>query len=159
VAFHDGQMVINDWRVPTCDAGPYTSVLGRFTVRGRMGVETLDGRSYLTVWTPGEPPFEGFTVPPGQLFVVGDDRGMSNDSRVWNSRRGGGVPADAVEGRVSRILVGSHREDGRLDFSRLMAPLSMHVRQPGIDLSNIEERISSCLKAPPKSSTPPAPSR
>jgi signal peptidase I len=157
VAFRNGQMVINGWPVPTCDAGPYTSVLGRFTVRGRMGVETLDDRAYLTVWTPGEPGFDGFTVPPGQLFVVGDDRGMSNDSRVWNSRRGGGVPVDGVEGRVSRILIGSRREDGRLDFSRLLAPLGMHVRQPGIDLSNIEQRIADCLKAPPKNSHPPAP--
>ncbi|MFN8114061.1 MAG: signal peptidase I [Solirubrobacterales bacterium] len=35
------------------------------------------------------------TVPPGHVFVAGDNRPVSNDSRTWGS-----VPIEAVEGRV-----------------------------------------------------------
>ncbi|HVV50683.1 MAG TPA: signal peptidase I, partial [Polyangia bacterium] len=83
VSYEQGSLYINGWRVPTCDAGPYVDLAGKLTVRGRLTVEYLGDRSYLTVRKPIEPPFPGYVVKPGEVFVVGDARGMSSDSRLW----------------------------------------------------------------------------
>jgi signal peptidase I len=156
VAFQQGSLVINDWRVPTCDAGPYVDLTGKLTVRGRLTVEYLGDRTYLTVRKPLETPFPGYVVKPGEVFVVGDDRGMSSDSRIWNEGRGAGVSIDILEGRVTRVLLGA-RPDGRLDFSRLLAPpLDLKVRLPGFDLRKTEERIKDCLARRPAATVPPA---
>jgi signal peptidase I len=156
VAFQEGSLLINGWRVPTCDAGPYVNLTGRLTVRGRLTVEYLAYQTYLTVRKPVEAPFAGYTVAPGEVFVVGDDRGLSSDSRLWNEGRGGGVPINILEGRVARVLLGA-RPDGRLDFSRLLvAPLDLKVRLPGLDLRKTEERINNCLARRPAETWPPA---
>jgi signal peptidase I len=155
VAFEAGSLRINGWQVPTCDAGPYVNLIGRLTVRGRLTVEYLADKTYLTVRKPVEAPFSGYTVAPGEVFVVGDDRGLSSDSRLWNEGRGGGVPTDILEGRVARVLLGA-RADGRLDFSRLLAkPLDLKVRLPGIDMRKTEERIETCLARRPAVTWPP----
>jgi signal peptidase I len=157
VAFEQGSLWINGWRVPTCDAGPYVNLTGRLTVRGRLTLEYLADKTYLTVRKPVEAPFAGGTVGAGEVFVVGDDRGMSSDSRLWNEGRGGGVPTSILEGRVSRVLLGA-RADGRLDFSRLLAaPLDLRVRLPGIDMGKTEERINNCLAKKPAETWPPPP--
>lgn len=155
IAFRDGGVQINQWRVPTCDAGPYTQMDGRLTVRGRLSVEYLGDRTYLTVRKPIESPFPGYLVKPDEVFVVGDDRGVSSDSRAWNEGRGAGVPIDVLDGRVSRVLFGA-RPDGRLDFSRVLAPaLDLKVRIPGIDTSKTDERIANCLNRRPAMTSPP----
>ncbi|MDB4981904.1 MAG: Signal peptidase, partial [Myxococcales bacterium] len=114
-------------------------------------------RTYLTIRKAIEQPFPGYTVKPGEVFVIGDDRGVSTDSRVWSEGHGGGIPIDSLEGKVTRVLVGA-RPDGRLDLSRLLAPpLDLKVRLPGLDMSLTDQRIQSCLKTRPPSPTPPAP--
>jgi len=157
VSYENGVLSINGWRVPTCDAGPYVDLTGRLTVRGRLTVEFMDNQAYLTVRKPIERPFPGYKVAPGEVFVVGDDRGLSSDSRLWNEGRGAGVPTDSLEGRVSRVLLGA-RPDGRLDFGRLLErPFGPKVRLPGFDLSIVEQRINSCLARRPAVTSPPPP--
>ena len=81
--------------VTCCDAQ------GRITVNG---VPLLEG-SYVY---PGEAPsteFFNVTVPPGRLWVMGDHRGDSADSRYhggdpWN----GTIPESAVVGRVFLVI-------------------------------------------------------
>jgi signal peptidase I len=149
VSFIQGALIINDQQVPGCDAGPYVDLTSTVTVRGRLVVEYLGARTYLTVRKPVEAPFEGTTVKPGEVFVIGDDRGMSTDSRVWSEGHGGGVPIDGLDGRVTRVLLGA-RPDGRLDWSRLLAPpLDLKVRQPGLDMTLTDQRIADCLKRRP----------
>ncbi|HEY6477650.1 MAG TPA: signal peptidase I [Polyangia bacterium] len=156
VAYQQGQLIINDWPVPACDAGPYAGLMGRLTVRGRLVMEYLGDRTYLTVRNVIEPPFAGYTVKPGEVFVVGDDRGVSSDSRLWKEGRGAGVPIDLLEGRVTRVLLGA-RPDGRLDFKRLLAPpLELKVRLPGIDMRETDKRIDACLKRRPAVTSPPS---
>ncbi|HVZ71344.1 MAG TPA: signal peptidase I [Polyangia bacterium] len=149
VAFDAGIMFLNGQPVHGCDAGPYVDFASSVTVRGRLVVEHLGDLSYLTVRKPLEQPFPAYMVKQGEVFVIGDDRGMSTDSRVWSEGHGGGVPIDALEGKVTRVLLGA-RPDGRLDFSRVLAPaLSLEVRIPNVDTTLTKERIDKCLTAPP----------
>src|SRR5262249_2849015 len=134
---------------------------GGLTVRGRLGVEFLGDQAYLTVRKPLDQPFPAYTVKPGEVFVVGDDRGISSDSRVWSDTSGPGIPISALEGRVTRILAGA-LPDGSLDLSRLLKrPLSLEVRQPNLDLAETRRRIDSCLheRRPPATTPPLAPKR
>jgi signal peptidase I len=81
--------------VACCDAQ------GRVTVNG---VPLLEG-SYVY---PGEAPsteFFNVTVPPGRLWVMGDHRGDSADSRYHVGEPGDGtIPESAVVGRVFLVI-------------------------------------------------------
>jgi len=82
-------------RVACCDAQ------GRLTVNGAA----LRESSYLY---PGDrPSAESFsvTVPPGRLWVMGDHRGDSADSRYHPDDPGDGtIPDSAVVGRVFMVI-------------------------------------------------------
>jgi signal peptidase I len=81
--------------VACCDAR------GRITVNG----VPLTEQSYIY---PGDAPSQvpfNITVPPGRLWVLGDNRGDSDDSRYRTSDPGGGtVPESAVVGRAWLII-------------------------------------------------------
>jgi signal peptidase I len=57
------------------------------------------------------------TVPRGQLFVLGDNRDNSNDSRYW-----GFVPIERVKGRAMFVWWSSGSPEG-VRWSRLFRPV------------------------------------
>jgi signal peptidase I len=148
IAMDGGRPVINGTPVPSCDVGAFVYFSRDRYTRGRLAVETLDGQRYLAVQEPAATGFVRYKVKPGEVFVLGDNRGLSNDSRSWNDLRGRGVPLAAIEGRAGRVLIGRHR-DGRTDLGRVLQPLGTRVHLPEVDVAALQAAIDRCLQAPP----------
>ena len=155
VSTRGGMATINGWNVPFCDAGRYLYLGQDGPVLGRLAVEFLEDRTFLTLHTPESIAFEGGPVQAGEVFVLGDDRNLSRDSRAWNRGLGAGVPLAAIEGAVWRIL-GWDRE-GHVDRQRLFIKPGLAVHLPGIDTADIEDRIARCLLNRPQNTWPPPP--
>lgn len=85
-----------------------------------LGVVYVDGaaldESYVYEPTYLRNGFEGpVTVPEGMLFVMGDNRNNSNDSRLPSI---GFIDSRAVLGKVYFIIIPAKDSDGRRDWSR-----------------------------------------
>ena len=66
----------------------------------RESPDQLPGRLVRTAEEVTDPckPHRHYVVPRGHVFVLGDHRSNSNDSRVW-----GAVPAESIKGRATGI--------------------------------------------------------
>jgi signal peptidase I len=72
------------------------------TVEGREGSVYVDGRRLDEGYLPDgvvTTPFPPFTVPPDHVWVMGDNRGASDDSRRFKA-----VPLDDVVGRAFVVI-------------------------------------------------------
>jgi signal peptidase I len=159
ITVNRGIPVINGWTVPTCDAGDYLYIQAKdgTMFHSRLRVEFMGEHAYLTAVGPTVPFDEGYVVKPGEVFVLGDNRSSSLDSRAWNEGHGGGVPAAGIAAQADRFLVGTHRS-GEADWSRFLRPLddvATHLHVEGVDERAIEQGIEKCLQSRPKDTSPP----
>jgi signal peptidase I len=160
VSMRNGSPVINGWPVPWCDAGEYMNMLstpGERGVHGRLRVEFLDDRAYLAVLTPSPAFEEPYEVRPGEVFVLGDNRGNSSDSRAFGAH-GGGVPLAALDAKVQWFFAGTHRS-GKLDLGRVFSgidALEKRIRLEGVGVDALEVGIAKCLASRPAETHPPA---
>jgi signal peptidase I len=154
--------VINGWEVPGCEAGDYLALPANETgkaLQAPLFVEFLGDRAYLTLRGPATT-FRGpYVVKAGEVFVLGDNRGNSMDSRAYNRGTGGGVPLEAIDARAQWFLAGTHRS-GETDFGRFLHPIddgAASLRLAGLDGGPLEAAVARCLRSRPERTVPPPP--
>jgi signal peptidase I len=139
-----GHPVINGIEVPSCLVGEasYPDPGGGPVHAGQVYLEVLGARRYLTFYDDnlgmGGVEQGPYTVKAGEVFVVGDNRHNSHDSRMWNLGAGGGVPLSTVNGVafVVWLPVSDHGIDWAregMDLRELAVPPGLGELQPGID--------------------------
>jgi signal peptidase I len=106
---------VNGKVVPRCRVGSFDGTLPLSPeehVKGDVFVEFLDGAAYLVFIDAGALPvakFDGpsgpFTVAPGEVMVLGDNRLNSLGSQRWGSRQGVGFAVASLGGAPTDINV------------------------------------------------------
>ena len=110
VEMRDNQLLISGQPAayaPAVPGGPLLEQLGR----QRHPVQFLSGRAARRTFGP-------VTVPPGQYFVLGDNRDNSADSRYF-----GFVPRDSITGRSSKVLLSLDPQSYAPRWDRTFQPL------------------------------------
>jgi signal peptidase I len=156
----NGHPILNGWEVPSCRVGAWTYQDVDSIARhdGDLYVEYLGNESYLTFYDRASgafPEFQGpYLAKPGEVWVMGDNRNNSHDSRMWFGGQGGGVPFENIRGRA--LFVWLSVSDNGLDLSREGAPVMGQPRLPPA-AKGLEAQLAQCLKQRPAVTTPPPP--
>jgi signal peptidase I len=155
----NGHPIINGWEVPSCRVGAwsysdYDSPVTRH--EGDLYVEYLGDESYLTFYDHASgafPEYQGpFKAKEGEVWVMGDNRNNSHDSRMWFGGQGGGVPFENIRGRA--LFVWLSVSDNGIDWSREFAPVMGRPRVPPA-ARGLEPQLEQCLRSRPAVTQPP----
>lgn len=156
----DGHPFLNGWPVPHCTVGNNVTLprsqVDDFVVesRGALELEYLGEHSYLVFIDDNRfmAAEQTWTVAPNELFVLGDNRNNSADSRTWFEGHGGGVPFENLIGRPVVVWL-AFRADGSVDWPRLNARLDEPHLPP--TLLALEPALRACLRSKPAQTAPP----
>jgi signal peptidase I len=157
----NGHPIVNGWEVPSCRVGAwsyndYDSPIAHH--EGDLFVEYLGDESFFTFYdraSAGFPEHQGpYFAKKGEVWVMGDNRNNSHDSRMWFGGQGGGVPFENIRGRA--LFVWLSVSDNGLDWSREGAAVMGQPRLPPA-ARGLEPALQGCLRTRPSVTSPPAP--
>lgn len=136
LAFDHGAPIINGWRVPSCKVGTASATLSSDADAGDYDVfvEFLEGKAYLMALEVGRTDGNQgpYKVKPGEVWVVGDNRNNSSDSRAWFDGRGGGVPVENLKGRARWLWLPAERLG--IDLAgKPVLPKALESLAPGLE--------------------------
>ena len=116
VGYYNKQVLVNGQPVKQTPLGQYRGVGKGESMSGSILLsEDLGEVTHDILIRDGQPSVHGdFTVPPGQYFVMGDNRDNSNDSRYW-----GTVPEANLVGRAFFIWMSWDLDNSGVAFNRL----------------------------------------
>jgi signal peptidase I len=143
-----GHPWINGWEVPYCLIGKGTMAAEDRTISGEVDMEYLDGQAYLIFLDEHVPSPEAqgpYTVARDEVYVLGDNRNSSYDSRSWFQGRGAGVPRSMVVARV--LFRWLSFVDGVTDWSRFGTRVSIPLLPRS--LRSLEAGLEECLEQRP----------
>ena len=156
----DGSVEVNGQPLARCEIGPWRGDDGEGVsrieqVQRRLFLEWHGGYRYLTLQNQDGDMNRGehcvrepCTVPAGQLFVMGDNRDNSYDSRFW-----GFVPQENVKGRALWIWWSNLPGGGcGLRYERFGQSILGDPRVP----QELDGALRACMRRGPSAPTPPA---
>ena len=138
----NGHPLLNGWEVPSCRVGSYryTEAIDESAHDGELFVEFLEASAYLVFFDNSAPVADvqgPYYARNDEVWVMGDNRNNSHDSRVWYGGAGGGVPASHVKGRARLIWLSPGASHQGVDLAvdpvapspELAAPLATCLAQ------------------------------
>ena len=180
----DGRPIINGWRPPECPVGTYTYSWGDgIPHEGELTIEYLGPEAFLAFYDrtmggvsvsqrrscdrdsdcdPGlgcrahlcgdvQGPYH---VKADEVWVMGDNRNNSHDSRGWWEGKGGGVPFDFIKGRALMIWM-SFAPTGRPAWDRIGVSVMGKPKMPPAE-SALQPLVEKCFRdRPPLDQTTP----
>ncbi len=148
-----GHPIINGFSIPFCRVGKYSFAEGDHSIQrdADLYVEYFEDRAYLMLYEGDRTgDFGPYTVKPSEVFVLGDNRNNSHDSRAWFGH-GGGVPFENIRGRAMVVWMSSRAPD-RIGLNVLGTP-----RLPKDLRAELGPALERCLRERPVRTSPPPP--
>ncbi|MEM9693001.1 MAG: signal peptidase I, partial [Myxococcota bacterium] len=171
-----GRPVINGWAVPNCYVGE-VSTNGDTPLH--LYVEYLGDTAYIAQFRDPLPDtqckvdsecgdievcrggicgsLEGpYQVRANEVWVLGDNRDNSSDSRAWNGNRGGGVPFANIKGRALFVWMSMDPEASANRWYRMFVNVMGEPTLPPETSPELIEKLTRCFEDRPSLTLPPA---